>query len=132
MEKYIGTKLIEAEECDFFVYYIQKYGCEKFDKLSSNKELFNKDGYKVLYPDNYIIWSPKETFEDAYKTYDNLTFEMAIFLLKKQNNVGRKKWNRDYIFIKDNKIYKMLTDIQLTIEYIILNEDIQKNDWMVK
>ena len=26
----------------------------------------NKEGYKVVYPDGYISWSPKLTFEKAY------------------------------------------------------------------
>lgn len=27
----------------------------------------NKPGYKVMYPDGYVSWSPKETFETAYR-----------------------------------------------------------------
>jgi hypothetical protein len=26
-----------------------------------------KEGYKVIYPDNYISWSPKAVFEEAYR-----------------------------------------------------------------
>ena len=28
------------------------------------------DGYKVYYPDGYVSWSPKETFEKAYHEVD--------------------------------------------------------------
>lgn len=45
MKAYIGTKLILAE-------------------------LENKDGaegYKVIYPDGYVSWSPKDVFENAYR-----------------------------------------------------------------
>ncbi len=27
----------------------------------------NRQGYKVIYPDGYISWSPKEVFEAAYR-----------------------------------------------------------------
>ncbi|MBT8490688.1 MAG: hypothetical protein KJN62_06550 [Deltaproteobacteria bacterium] len=45
MKTYIGCKVIKAEPQ-------QKNG---------------KDGYKVVYPDNYISWSPKDVFENAYR-----------------------------------------------------------------
>lgn len=44
MKQYIGTKLIEAEPAE-------RYG---------------REGYKVLYPDGYESWSPKDVFEKAY------------------------------------------------------------------
>ena len=31
----------------------------------SNRE--TRSGYKVTYPDGYVSWSPKETFEIAYR-----------------------------------------------------------------
>lgn len=50
MNKYIGTKLIEAE--------------------SAEKD--GKEGYKVRYQDGYESWSPKDVFESAYlKLGDN-------------------------------------------------------------
>lgn len=44
MKQYIGTKLIEAEPA----------------------ERYSQEGYKVLYPDGYESWSPKDVFEKAY------------------------------------------------------------------
>ena len=44
MKQYIGTKLIEADPAE-------RYG---------------QEGYKVLYPDGYESWSPKDVFEKAY------------------------------------------------------------------
>ena len=46
MNKYIGTKLIEAEPA----------------------EKDGKEGYKVRYKDGYESWSPKNIFESAYLT----------------------------------------------------------------
>ncbi len=45
MEAYIGAKIILAEP-------EWKNG---------------QDGYKVVYADNYVSWSPKEVFEEAYR-----------------------------------------------------------------
>lgn len=44
MVRYIGTKLIEA--------------------IPAQKD--GEDGYKVVYPDGYISWSPADVFERAY------------------------------------------------------------------
>jgi len=61
MEKlYIGSKLIKAcpmDECTFL-------------KDFKNKDVSNKEtrpGYKVVYPDGYVSWSPKDVFETAYR-----------------------------------------------------------------
>jgi hypothetical protein len=48
MENYMGTKIVKAEPQD-------------------------RDGilgYRVKYPDGYESWSPKETFEKAYRKLD--------------------------------------------------------------
>lgn len=45
MKTYVGTKIINAEP------------------ETKNGE----DGYKVVYPDGYVSWSPKEVFEQAYR-----------------------------------------------------------------
>ena len=44
MQKYIGTKMIQAEP--------------------ATRD--GKDGYKVVYADGYESWSPKDVFEEAY------------------------------------------------------------------
>lgn len=45
MKTYIGTKVIQAEPLD-------REGVE---------------GYKILYPDGHVSWSPKDVFENAYR-----------------------------------------------------------------
>lgn len=52
--KYIGTKIIEAEP-SMGAYY----------NLKANKEV-SEMGYKVIYEDGYMSWSPKDVFEKAY------------------------------------------------------------------
>lgn len=45
MKSYIGSKIIQAEP-----------------------EIKNEaEGYKVVYSDNYVSWSPKDVFETAYR-----------------------------------------------------------------
>ncbi len=45
MKTYVGTKIIQAAP-------VVKKG---------------KAGYQVKYPDGYMSWSPRETFEQAYR-----------------------------------------------------------------
>ena len=52
MKSYIGTKLIEAELCPAW-------------KDAGNHKT-GDPGYKIVYPDGYVSWSPKDVFEAAY------------------------------------------------------------------
>lgn len=66
MKQYIGTKLIEAEPA-----YRCTDGSGKVVITPHPEEAFPnypsiEDGYRVRYPDGYVSWSPKETFEKAY------------------------------------------------------------------
>lgn len=51
-KKYIGCKIIKAEP------QVRK---------STFKDGKDEEGYLVRYPDGYVSWSPKETFEIAYR-----------------------------------------------------------------
>ena len=65
MKKYIGTKTIMAKP-------MAKSEAEKV----LNRSL--ADAYLVEYPDGYKSWSPKETFEQAYKVADTYLDRMRI------------------------------------------------------
>jgi len=55
---YIGTKVVKAcqkSENDFLI--------EKGRPTVAN----SRDGYEVTYEDGYEAWSPRETFERAYR-----------------------------------------------------------------
>ncbi|RLB13535.1 MAG: hypothetical protein DRG82_15520 [Deltaproteobacteria bacterium] len=57
---YIGSKIITAyplDECSFLK--------DVKGQDVSNRE--TRPGYLVKYPDGYTSWSPKETFETAYR-----------------------------------------------------------------
>lgn len=55
MKAYIGAKVIKAEPCTR----------QEFREEHSHLE--PEPGYRVVYPDGYTSWSPKATFEEAYR-----------------------------------------------------------------
>ena len=85
MQRYIGTKIIEAEQA----------------QASKNIGDYIKgsDGYDVYYPDGYISWSPKAVFEEAYRKTEELPFGLAIEALKKGFKVCRTVWNGKGMFL---------------------------------
>lgn len=75
MDKYIGTKLIEAEPMS-----LGDYNKFKGWTIPANENP-KKEGYKVKYSDDYISWSPKEVFEKAYmkvEANENLKSDISI------------------------------------------------------
>ena len=83
MQKYIGTKIIEAEPCKAW----------KDTKLHKAGE----DGYKVRYPDGYESWSPKDVFEEAYREVSGVSFGLALEAMKKGKGARLPKWSEDVI-----------------------------------
>lgn len=83
MREYIGTKMIKAEP-----------------QVKDGKE-----GYKVVYEDGYVSWSPKDVFKKSYKESCNLTFGIALELLKKGKKIARKGWNGKDMFVIYQKGY---------------------------
>lgn len=77
MSKYIGVKMIDATET---ICCNKEFFSKEEDAMKYRSDVFNKTGkvydiekgYKVVYPDGYVSFSPKETFEKAYfKIADN-------------------------------------------------------------
>lgn len=58
---YIGSKLITAYPLD------ERTFLGDFKGQDSEAKRETRPGYKVTYPDGYVSWSPKETFETAYR-----------------------------------------------------------------
>lgn len=84
---YVGTKIIKAIAMNNHEYAIEKYGEEK-----CGNEL--QEGYKVVYEDGYVSWSPKEVFVKAYKMIngefiilDNALISRDYTQIFKDNNV---------------------------------------------
>ena len=60
MKTYIGTKVINAEP-------MSKKSFDKKIKGEHDDSSTDMAGYMVIYEDGYKSWSPKETFERAYR-----------------------------------------------------------------
>ena len=73
MKTYIGTKIIQAEP--------------------QTRESDQQAGYRVVYPDGYVSWSPFGVFDAAYRPCDAMTFGLAIEALKLGKKVARAGWN---------------------------------------
>lgn len=56
MKAYIGAKVLKAEPCTRFVFYGAIVAGDP-----------DGPGYRVQYPDGYVSWAPKATFEEAYR-----------------------------------------------------------------
>ena len=55
MKKYQCHKIVEAESMNAFDYSEQ-----------TGKDQTGGEGYKVVYKDGYISWSPKKVFDEGY------------------------------------------------------------------
>ena len=64
MKNYIGVKIVKAQPMTKGEFSKMKGAASPL--LEESKE----PGYVVKYPDGYISWSPKETFEKAYRELD--------------------------------------------------------------
>lgn len=102
MEKYIGVKMIQAEPVTRGA-----FNASKGVGIPIDDPCYNDAGYKVVYEDGYVSWSPKEVFEAAYRHIDAMTFGLALEALKKGKKVCRVGWNGkgQYIELATNVSY---------------------------
>lgn len=96
MKTYIGTKIIKATPMTDLEFEEEKrvfQSCKETVKaykdgqnlLRSGGDLCAspsarrdpKDGYKVMYPDGYVSWSPKIAFENSYREVSQSEKEMV-------------------------------------------------------
>lgn len=101
MEKFIGPKIVHAEPMTRGEY-------NKFRGWQIPADENPDDaGYKVVYSNNYVSWSPADVFEEAYRQCDALPFSLAIEAVKKGKKVARKGWNgkNQYIELATNISY---------------------------
>ena len=104
MKQYIGTKMVKAEPA--YRYWLENgkkiIVAHDEDKPKMVRDATAcEDGYKVLYPDGYESWSPKDVFEDAYRETGAMNFGLAIEAAKMGEKIARKGWNgKDmYVFL---------------------------------
>ena len=87
MKQYIGTKIIQAEPA-------YRVDGEVFVKANIVPcGVHTEDGNKVVYPDGYESWSPKDVFEAAYRETSGMNFGLAIEAAKMGKKIARAGWN---------------------------------------
>ena len=111
MRTYIGTKVIKAKPATMAEAQAVKSGISVEDskRMFRNSGTKDQEGYAVEYEDGYISWSPKKTFEKAYRAVDEgMPFGSAIEFMKKGYKVKRKGWNgkNQYIELASAISYK--------------------------
>jgi hypothetical protein len=88
MKTYIGTKIIKAEPMTRGAYNEFRGWPIPADESSAD------EGYKVVYPDGYVSWSPKAVFDGAYRENgDKMDFGAAIRAVKQGHKIARAGWN---------------------------------------
>ena len=87
MKKYIGTKMIEATPMSR-----GEYNRYRGWTIPENENPAD-EGYLFKYSDGYESWSSKKQFEETYRECDNMTFGLAIEMIKEGKKVARKGWN---------------------------------------
>lgn len=97
MEKYIGTKIINAKPMTRAEYNIFRGWELPADENGAD------EGYLVEYLDGgkpntveyagYVSWSPKDQFDNAYRATLGLPFGLAVEALKLGKKVSRTGWN---------------------------------------
>ena len=93
MKQYIGTKVIQAEPA----YRVDGKVFVKANIVPYGYKI--EDGYKVVYPDGYESWSPKDVFEAAYRATDGMNFGLAIEAAKMGKKIAREGWNGKGMFL---------------------------------
>lgn len=107
MKKYIGTKEVQAEPMNELTAVELGYARANED----NHEWRN--GYHVLYPDNYNSWSPADVFNSAYKCADSFIDRMRIELEELQKRIEKieQRENRDELLDIQYNIMKSYENI---------------------
>ncbi len=100
MKTYIGTKIIKAEPLNRL-----EFNALKGVTIPQSDVHAGDMGYKVVYPDGYVSWSPKDVFEKAYKQIDNMTFGLALEAAKLGKKISRTGWNGKGMFVVYQKGY---------------------------
>lgn len=83
LESYIGTKALLASPLN-----LGDYNVLRGWKIPDNEDP-KREGYFVQYPDGYNSWSPKEVFEESYRSTKGLIpIEYGIVFPSEENTVS--------------------------------------------
>lgn len=94
-KQYIGVKLVGA------VPMTAGEAVDKGYRVGQNGSIVppTTQGYEVIYEDGYKSWSPKDVFDNAYRSIEGMTFGLAIEALKRGDVVSRRGWNGKGMFL---------------------------------
>lgn len=118
MEKFIGTKIVQAEPYyrvtvvggktpGKTIFYKPAEELASSEKYAADHGLTweAEEGYKVVYEGGYESWSPKEVFEAAYRRTDGMNFGLAIEAAKMGKRIARRGWNGKNMSVAYQKGY---------------------------
>ena len=102
LKKYVGVKLIEAKPMTRGDY--NKYR----GWVIPEDENPNDEGYLVKYSDDYVSWSPKGVFDEAYREYE--ANELPQTALGMISNDYKERFKAEYYQakIRHDKLRNML------------------------
>lgn len=116
MERYIGTKVIKARP-------ITRGDYNKLRKwVIPANENPNDEGYLVEYEDGYISWSPKLTFESAYRKAGSLVDLKHDLLTNKYTRVLHEKEFK----VNAPRHFEVYADAGQPVPYLVGNVDFQE------
>ena len=114
MKRYLGIKEVGAEEMQLDKFQLMHPG-RVVNPISGDKV----NGYCVTYEDGYQGWSPRDTFEKAYREVcDRIDSEGKTLQPHQERVVNeaeelKEKIIKLMVFIsKDNVVYESLKDIE--------------------
>lgn len=102
MEKFIGIKKIEAEPMTRGDYNDFRGWNIPADENPAD------EGYKVKYSDNYVSWSPKKAFEEAYSKIGDKPLVDTAILMKSEDYKERFIAEYQQLVIRYNGLISML------------------------
>lgn len=101
MKNYIGTKEVQAEPM-VLGEFINKSGKNPYS-TDSKIHSQNEEGYLVKYEDGFESWSPKKTFDKAYRRMEDYHGQSGFFKVDDRENmvacVGGDKNHKSFISI---------------------------------
>ena len=126
MEEYIGTKIVKAEPMN-----LGDYNNYRGWTIPEDEDP-EREGYLVKYPDNYISWSPKEIFEEAYVRTENNKLAITAKAMNSKDFKDRFKAEYKQLTIRAEGLSNMLDKMKNgTLEftpkcsYEILNRQLE-------
>ena len=102
MKKFIGIKKVEAKPMTRGEY--NKYRGWQIPA----DENPNDEGYLVKYSDDYISWSPKKAFDEAYREAEKYPLVDTALLMRSDNYKDRFRAEYEQLKIRSEKLFDML------------------------